>query len=81
MELRRPSSGTAAPDADESVGECSQGLVVEVAGGSSVVVEGSTSFAGGERAERPLVDGVVEAPIADVAGQHGSFASGCDGQG
>ena len=57
-------------DADESVAEGAEGLVVEVSFGSALVVEGSASGALGEGAERPLVDGGGEAPVADVAGQH-----------
>ena len=66
--------------ADEPVAERSEGLVVEVAGGSSLVVEGPTAGACGDGAERPLVDGVVEAPVADVAGEHGLLLAGRDGQ-
>jgi hypothetical protein len=47
--------------------------MVEVAGGSALVVERSAAGADGEGAECPLVDRVVEAPVADVAGEHGSF--------
>ena len=61
-------------DADESVAEGAEGLVVEVAGGAVLVVERSAAGAGRERAERPLVDGVVEPAVADVAGEDGSFA-------
>ena len=63
----------AVQDADESVAQCTQGLVVQVAGGAVVVVEGACSRTGGERAEGPVVEGVVEAPVADVAGQYGAF--------
>ena len=59
--------------ADESVAEGSEGLVVEVAGVSSLVVEVAAAWAGLERAVCPLVDGVVEAPVAVVGGEHGPF--------
>ncbi len=36
--------------------------------------------AAGERTESPLVDGVVEAAVADVTGQNGAFLAGGDGQ-
>jgi hypothetical protein len=48
-------------------------LVVQVAGGAVVVVEGACARTGGERAEGPLVEGVVEALVADAAGQYGAF--------
>ena len=67
-------------DAHEAVGECAEGLVVQVAVGSVLVVERSASGALGERTERGLVQGVVEAPVADVAGQHSVFLAGRDRQ-
>ena len=70
----------AVEDADEAVGEGSECLVVEVAVGSVLVVERSTAGTGGERAERHLVERVVEAPVANVAGEHGAFGSGCNGE-
>ena len=70
----------AVEDADEPVGERSEGLVVEVAGGSVLVVEGATARALGERAERGLVEGVVEPPVADVSGEDGFLFAGGDGQ-
>jgi hypothetical protein len=54
--------------------------VVQVAGGAVLVVEGAGAGAGGQGAEGPLVDGVVEAAVADVAGQYGAFLARCDGQ-
>ena len=48
-------------DADESVAEYSKGLVVEVVGGSSYVVAGSTVRAGGEGAVGALIHGVGNA--------------------
>jgi hypothetical protein len=69
----------AVQDADESVSQGAEGLVVQVAGGAVLVVEGACSGTCGERAEGPAVDGVVEAPVADVAGQHGAFLTGGDG--
>ena len=70
----------AVEDADEVVAEGAQGLVVVIAGGAVVVVERPAAGAVGERAERCLVDGVVEAPVADVAGEDGFVLAGCDGQ-
>ena len=67
-------------DADETVAERAEGLVVEVAGGSSLVVEGAAAVAVGECGERPLVDRVVEPPVPDVAGEHGPFLAGRDGE-
>jgi hypothetical protein len=58
----------AVEDADEAVAECSEGLVVAGAGSASLVVVGPSCGASGEGAEGPLVDGVVEAPVAGVAG-------------
>ena len=65
-------------DADEPVGEGSEGLVVEIAGGAVLVVELSAAWALGEGAERGLVEGVVESPVPDVAGQNGFLLSGRD---
>ena len=65
----------AVEDADEAVGEGSQGLVVEVASGSVLVVEQAASWTLGERAERALIEGVVEPPVADVASENGSLLS------
>ena len=61
--------------ADEAVAEGSECLVVEVARSASLVVELSGSWAGQKRAEGPLVDGVVEAFVADVAGEHCPFGA------
>ena len=38
-----------------------------------LVVEGASSGTVGERAERPLIEGVVETSVADAAGQDGAF--------
>jgi hypothetical protein len=67
-------------DADEAVGEGPEGLVVEVAGGAVLVVEGAASGAVGERAEGGEVESVVEASVADVAGEDGFLFAGRDGQ-
>ena len=67
-------------DADEAVAQGAQGLVVQVAGGAVVVVVGACAGAGGERAEGPLVEGVIEAAVTHVAGQYGAFLAGGDGQ-
>ena len=47
--------------------------MVGVAGGAVLVVEGAGAGAGGQGAEGPVVDGVIQAAVADVAGQHGAF--------
>src|SRR5208283_4200181 len=70
----------AVQDAHESVAEGAQGLVVEVAGGAALVVESAGTGAAREGAEGPLVDGVVEATVADVAGEHGAFLTRGHGQ-
>jgi hypothetical protein len=70
----------AVEDANEAVRERSKCLVMEVALGSVLVVKRSASGALSERAERGLVERVVEAPVADVAGQHGLLLPGRDGQ-
>jgi hypothetical protein len=67
-------------DADESITQGAQGLMVEVSGGAVLVVERSRAWAVVDRAEGPLVDGVIEAAVAYVAGQHGAFLAGGDGQ-
>jgi hypothetical protein len=59
-------------DADKSVAKGAQSLVVQVAGGAVLVIEGACSRTGGERAEGPSVEGVIEAPVTDVAGQYGA---------
>lgn len=60
-------------DSDEAVADGAEGLVVEVFGSAVLVVVGACAWAAGDRAERPLVDSVVEPAVADVAGQHGAF--------
>ena len=69
----------AVQDADEPVTEGAEGLVVQVAGGAALVVVGPRAGAGLQCAEGPLVDGVIQAAVADVAGQHGAFLTGGDG--
>ena len=71
----------AVEEADESVAECSQGTGVGVAGGSTLVVEGSGARAGGEGGEGPLVADVGEAPVAGVAGEHDVVFAGRSGDG
>jgi hypothetical protein len=68
-------------DADESVAQGAQGLVVEVSDRAVLIVERSGAWAVVDSAESPLVDGVVEPSIAHAAGQDGMFLAGCDGQG
>lgn len=57
-------------DADEAVGQGTQGSVVGVAGRTPLVVEGPGAGAGGESGEGPQVAGVGQTPVAGVAGQH-----------
>ena len=45
-------------------------MVVQVAFGSALVIEVAASEALGERAEGGLVEGVIEAPVADPASEH-----------
>ena len=54
--------------------------MVKVAFGSVLVVEQAASGALGEGAERGLVEGVVEPPVADVSGEDGFLFAGGDGQ-
>jgi hypothetical protein len=62
-------SETAVEDADEAVPERSEGLMVGETLVALVVVEGAGTGAGAQRAERPLVDGIREAPVSDEPGQ------------
>ena len=71
----------AVEDPDEAVAECAERLVVQVAGGAPLVVELAGTGTGLQCAERPLIDGVVETPVADVAGEHGTFLARGDRQG
>ena len=69
-------------DADEAVGQGSQGLVVGSAGCPVPVVIGPRPGRGGQGGEgRPLIDGVGQAAVAGVAGQHNPFRSGGAGDG
>ncbi len=54
----------AGQDADESIAQDSLGVMVKVAGGPVLAVEGPCSEAVGQRAEGPVVDGVTEAFVA-----------------
>lgn len=54
--------------------------MVGVAGSAMFVVVGPCTGASGQRAERPLVECVVKAFVADVAGQHGTLSARRDGQ-
>jgi hypothetical protein len=67
-------SEAAVQDADEPVGEGSEGLVVVVAS-TAVGVEVAGSGAGGEGGEGPEVERVGEPAIAGVAGQDDVAAS------
>jgi len=60
-------------DADEAVAQGAQCLVVQVAGIATLVVKQACPGAGVQCAEGPLIDGVVEPAVADVAGQHGAL--------
>jgi hypothetical protein len=71
----------AVEDADETIGEGSQGAVVGVAVGSSLVIEGPGAGAGADGCECPCVAGVREVPVADPAGEHDSLVAGCSGDG
>src|SRR5882757_3451240 len=53
---------------------------MQVAGGTALVVERAGAGALLQGAEGPLVEGVVEAAVADVARQHGAFSARRDGQ-
>ena len=66
--------------ADEPVAERSECLVVEVTGSPPLVVELAAAGARCDRTECPLVDGVVETPVADTSGEHGVFLAGGDGE-
>ncbi|VBA44396.1 hypothetical protein LAUMK136_05611 [Mycobacterium attenuatum] len=67
-------------DADEAVAQGAQRLVVPVPDGAALVVEGAGTGATVQSAAGPLVEGVVEAFVADVTGQHRPFSAGRDGQ-
>ena len=54
--------------------------MVGVAVGAVLVVEGAGTGTSGQRAERPLIERVVEPFGADVTGQHGTFSARRDGQ-
>ena len=57
-----------------------RGLVMEIALGSVLVVVKAASGALAECAERDLVEGVVETPVADMAGEDGFLLAGRNGQ-
>jgi hypothetical protein len=62
--------------ADEAVPERSEGLMVKVTCGASLIIEVTAPGTGLEGTERPLIDGVVESPVADMSGEHRSRFSG-----
>src|SRR5690606_16971992 len=62
-------------DADPAVGELAEGLAVALVPGSELVVVGAGAGGGGERAERPLLEGVGEASGSGVAGHHDEGAA------
>ncbi len=63
-------------DTDEAVAQAAECLVVQDAGIAMLVLEDPGAAASLQGAEGPLVDGVVEAAVADVAGQHGPNRDG-----
>ena len=60
-------------DADEPVGESPQGVVVFDSSGAELVVEGSGAGGAADGAERPLVAGVGQEPVAYEAGGDRTF--------
>lgn len=64
-------------NADEPVGEGSEGAVAGVAAGAMCVVGCSCAGTGGERGERLQVAGVSESSVAGVAGDHDVVLAGC----
>gem|GEM_PF-5607584 len=68
-------------DADSAVADCPWGLVASVSGRSSLVVVGPTARTRRDRPERPLVDGVIAAPVAEVSGEHRPFLARGDVRG
>ena len=68
-------------DADPSVGELVQGLVVVLAASPQLVVVAAGAGRLAEGAERPLLQGVGEPAVAGVAGQHDAAEAGCPGDG
>jgi len=63
-------------DADPAVGELAQGLAVGFAAGAELVVVGAGSGRWDQGAERPLLHGVGQPPVAGVAGQNDAAAPG-----
>lgn len=59
----------AVQDADPAAAQGAQGFVVFIAGGAALVLERAGAGALGQSAEGPLVDRVVQALVAHVAGQ------------
>jgi hypothetical protein len=66
-------------DADEAVGQSAQSLVVGVAGGAVLVVEGACAGAAFQGGERLAVQAVVEPWVTHVAGHDGVFSARCNG--
>jgi hypothetical protein len=71
----------AVQDADKSVAQSAQGLMMGVAGGAMLVIEGPCTAAGQQGGEGPLVDGGIEAAVAYMAGQYRAFLAGFGSQG
>lgn len=61
--------------ADESVAEGALGMMAGVDVPAVLVVEGAGTLGFGQRAERPLIERVIEPSIANVAGQHGTLST------
>ena len=54
--------------------------MVRVTSGAVLVVEDASTGTSGQRAERPLIQCVVEPFVADVTGQYGTLSARRDGQ-
>ena len=68
-------------DADESVAEGAEGLVVGVVGRSTLVVVAACSGRSGERGEGPQVDRIGESLVADMPGENNAFGARRPGDG
>jgi hypothetical protein len=72
----------AVQDADQTVGQCSEGLVVGGAAAAQLVVVGPSAWGTGQGAEGPEVAGVGQAFVAGQAGEDdGSGARGTGDRG
>lgn len=66
-------------DADEAVGQGSQGGVVRGFSCAVVVVVGPCSGRAGQCRDGLLVQGIGQPPVTGVAGQDHAFEAGCSG--